>query len=122
MDVLDRAILICDAIFNKKAGSVHFNKHKTEFPGITKKQYLEQAKEVTEAKQQKGEIQYTRKDGSKAKYNLQTNVFTIWYPKENRVATHFKPKFDDKTGTVNTKESYEYVRNDMRKNGKKPPF
>ena len=83
---------------------------------------MEQAKEVTEAKQQKGEIQYTRKDGSKAKYNLQTNVFTIWYPKENRVATHFKPKFDDKTGTVNTKESYEYVRNDMRKNGKKPPF
>ena len=122
MRFLDMAIQLCDATFSNKVGSVHYNKHKSEFPNLTKKQYLKQAKEITESKQMKGEIQYKRKDGSKAKYNLQTNILTIWYPKEDRIATHFKPKFNSKTGTVNTKESYEYVRNDMKKNGKQPPF
>lgn len=122
MKCLDIAIQLCDATFSSKVGSAHYNKHKSEFQNLTKKQYLEQAKQITESKQGKVEIQYTRKDGSKARYNLQTNILTIWYPKEDRIATHFKPKFDSKTRTVNTKESYEYVRNDMKKNGKQPLF
>lgn len=122
MEALDKAIQLIDVMFNKTNGSAHFSKHKEEFPGVTKKQYLTQAKEATETKQGKGEIQYKRMDGSLVRYNLKTNVMTVWYPKEEVIATHFKPKFNSKTGTVNKKESLEYVRNDMRKNGKKPNF
>lgn len=122
MEALDKAIQIIDAMFNKQNGSAHYGKHKQEFPGVSKKQYLKQAQEATESKQGKGEIQYKRKDGSLVRYNLQTNIMTVWYPKEEAIATHFKPKFNNKTGTVNKKESFEYVRNDMRKNGKKPNF
>ena len=40
MKFLDMAIQLCDATFSNKVGSVHYNKHKSEFPNLTKKQYL----------------------------------------------------------------------------------
>ena len=122
MGALTLAILLCDAEFANKSGSVHYAKHGKEFGDITESEYRKLAKEATERKQQKGEVEYKRNDGSKVRYNLSTNVMVIWYPKADMVASMFKPKFDPKTKTVNTKASFEYVRKDMMKNGKKPPF
>lgn len=120
--ILDKAISLLDAVFTKKQGNLHYSLHKNEFPGLTKQQYLSQAQQVTETKQGKKEIQYVRKDKSRVRYNLNTKVMTIWYPVNNTIATHFKPKFNNKTKVVNKEASYEYIRNDMKSNGITPNF
>lgn len=118
---LGLALLICDAEFNKRNLDPHYERHGKEF-GLTKEEYAKLAKELTEQQLSKGVIEYKRIDKSRARYNLRTNVLVIWYPSINEVATMFKPKYDPRTHEVKLEASKEYVRRDMIKNGKKPPF
>ena len=122
MKALDLAISLLDAEFTKGQLNKHYREHKKEFKGLTKEQYANRAKEASEREPLKGEVKYSRKDGSKALYNLKTGEFTVWYPANNTVATHFKPKFDKKSKKQNMKASREYVRKDMKENGLKPSF
>lgn len=122
MKALDLAIFLLDAEFTNRQLNKHYERHQEEFKGMSKQQYAERAKAATERKLTKGDIRYNRKDGSKALYNLNTGELTIWYPKNNTIATHFLPKFDKDKKTQNLKASKEYVRKDMQKNGLKPNF
>lgn len=120
---LDKAIkLLEDAEFTKRNLNIHHAKHKHEFNNISREDYAAKAKNNSENSKIKGDIEYRRKDGSKVRYNLRNGELTIWNVKENEVITLFKPKFDPVKKIVKATASKEYVRNDMKKNGKIPPF
>lgn len=72
MKALDLAISLLDAEFTKGQLNKHYREHKKEFKGLTKEQYANRAKEASEREPLKGEVKYSRKDGSKALYNLKT--------------------------------------------------
>lgn len=120
--LLDKAIQTLDASFTKMQGSKHYSSHKKEFPGLSKADYKAQAENETLRTKTNQDVEYKRKDGSKALYNRQSHVLTIWYPSNDTIATHFKPRFDKKKGKQNIKASDEYVRQDMRNNGLNPTF
>jgi hypothetical protein len=68
----------------------HYNKHASEFGGISKEQYLKSASSFANAELNDEIVQLTRSDGSTSKYNFTTNEFAI-INADGTIRTYFKP-------------------------------
>ena len=82
---IDKAISIIDAVFSRNNLNQH-KKHAAEM-GLSKRQYANNGKELSEAKPGGNIIQYTRPDGRQVKLNIQTKEYVVY--KGNTIITHY---------------------------------
>lgn len=68
----------------------HYEKHREEFGDITEAEYLQKANQLYAEALSDDIEQFTRSDGSIAKYKFSTNEFLV-ITKEGNIRTYFKP-------------------------------
>lgn len=68
----------------------HYEKHREEFEDITEAEYLQKANQLYAEAMSDDIEQFTRSDGSIAKYKFSTNEFLV-ITKEGNIRTYFKP-------------------------------
>ncbi len=89
---------------SRKSLDYHYEKHKDEYPNISKKEYAEIAKNLLNSDDESGKIQsYLRIRGYIVKYDNSTNDFLVGTP-DGKVVSMFRPR-----------QGKRYYENDKRK-------
>ncbi len=76
---------------NKSSYKKHYEKHKDEFGGITKREYLEKARELLMSEVNKDTFGFVSKDRYIFKYDYKNNELVIGNP-DGKISTYMKPK------------------------------
>ena len=97
----------CTGYRNKKTENKHINTHIKEFPGLTRKQYIQEGINCL-SQPCEGDVDgYITGSGIICRFNRKTGVMATGFPGKE-ICTYFKPRYDKKKGVSDIAASNRY--------------